>query len=132
MEGVTARIAAHAGPRPSISLAIVLENAGADDWSGKVLEPVIPWDLRAWVDGQEVAVRQPPLDVGVRPRRIALAPGEHIELSSPIVLVFDEPQDNAFVWALGTPPVPAVELEASLKVGAEQVRAPRTVVQLPE
>ena len=74
MEGVTARIAAHPGPRPSISLGIVLENAGAADWSGTVLEPVVPWDLRAWVDGQEVAVRQPALDIAVRPRRIALGP----------------------------------------------------------
>ena len=130
---MTARIAAHPGPRPSISLGIELENTGAEEWSGTVFEPLVPWDLRAWVDGREVAVRQPELDLAVRARRLRLAPGERTELPSPIVLVFEEdaPPDDPFVWVLGSPPAAAVDLEATITAGGEQLTAARTTVRLP-
>jgi hypothetical protein len=132
VEGVSARIAAHPGPRPSISLGIELANAGAGEWTGTVFEPVVPWDLRAWVDGREVAVRQPELDIAVRPRPIRLAPGERTELPSPIVLVFEEEgrPDSPYVWVLGTPPA-SVDLAATIKAGGEQLSTPRTTVHLP-
>jgi hypothetical protein len=133
MEGLSARIAAHPGPRPSISLGVALANAGAEEWRGTVFEPVVPWDLRAWVDGREVKVRQPPLELGVRPRPVRLAAGESIELPSPIVLIFEEddaPPDSAFVWVLGAPPPDAVELAASIKAGAETLELERTTVRL--
>jgi hypothetical protein len=131
VEGLSARIAAHPGPRPSISLGFELENTGGRQWSGTVFEPVIPWDLRAYVDGEQVRVRQPALDIGVRPRRIRLAPGERTELPSPIVLVFDEEPDSPRTWSLATPPPDAVELEATLTISGEQVELPRTSVRLP-
>jgi hypothetical protein len=133
MEGVTARIAARPGPRPNISLAIELANDGDADWSGTVFEPVIPWDLKAWVDGNEVRVSQPALDVGVRPRSIRLAPGERTELPSPIVLVFEEPEkpDSPFIWTLKTAPAAEVELEATITAGGAKVSAPRTTVRMP-
>jgi hypothetical protein len=131
MEGVTARIVAH--PGPSISLAIELANDGDADWSGKVFEPVIPWDLKAWVDGNEVRVSQPALDVGVRPRSIRLAPGERTELPSPIVLVFEdaEKSDSPFIWTLKSAPAAEVGLEATVTAGGAKLKAPRTTVRMP-
>jgi hypothetical protein len=134
VEGVSARIAAHPGPRPSISLGIELENAGTGEWAATILEPVVPWDLRAWVGDEEVRVRQPELDLGVRPRRVSLAPGERTELASPIVLIFEEDgerPDSAFVWVLATPPVASVDLQATVTAGGEQLQMPRTTVRLP-
>ena len=130
---MTARIAAYPGPRPSISLGIVLANDGDADWSGTVLEPVIPWDLKAWVDGGEVRVSQPALDVGVRPRSVSLKPGERTELPSPIVLVFEEPEqtDSPFVWTLKAPPAATVDLEATITAGGAKLSAPRTTVRMP-
>ncbi len=128
---MNARIAAHPGPRPSISLGIALSNPGESEWSGTVFEPVVPWDLRAWVDGQPVTVRKPPLDLSVRPRRESLAPGEELELPCPIVLVFDVQDEDPFVWVLDTPAPAAVELEASIEVDGEPVAMPRIEVQLP-
>ena len=133
MEGLSARIAAHPGPRPSISLGIELVNAGAAEWHGTLFEPLVPWDLRAWVDGREVKVRQPALDLAVRPRQVRLQAGERTELPSPIVLIFEEdgePPDSAFVWVLGTPPPAAVDLAASIKAGAETLELERTTVRL--
>jgi hypothetical protein len=131
VEGLSARIAAHPGPRPSISLGFELANTGERSWSGTVFEPVIPWDLRAYVGGEPVRVRQPALDIGVRPRRIRLAPGESTELPSPIVLVFEEEPDSPRTWSLATPPPDAVELEATLTISGEQVELSRTTVRLP-
>jgi hypothetical protein len=133
VEGLTARIAAHPGPRPSISLGIELANDGDADWSGTVFEPVIPWDLKAWVDGTEVRVSQPALDIGVRPRSVRLAPGERTELPSPIVLVFEEAErpDSPFLWTLRTQPAATVELEATITAGGAKVSAPRTTVRMP-
>jgi len=133
VEGLSARIAAHPGPRPSISLGIELANAGDADWSGTVFEPLVPWDLRAWVDGREVKVRQPPLDLAVRPRQVRLGPGERTELPSPIVLIFEEDgprPDSAFVWVLAAPPPAAVDLTASIKAGDETLELERTTVRL--
>ena len=127
---MTARIAAHPGPRPSISLGIELENAGAQAWSGTLFEPIVPWDLRAWVDGRQVAVHQPPLDIAVRPNRVRLAPGERTELPSPIVLAFDD-DESPFVWVLATTPPAAVELDASIEVDGERVAMARIEVRLP-
>jgi hypothetical protein len=129
VEGVTARIAAHPGPRPSISLGIEFENTSTQAWSGTLFEPIVPWDLRAWVDGRQVSVRQPPLDIAVRPRRLRLAPGERTELPSPIVLAFDD-DESPFVWVLATPPA-AVELQASIEVDGEPVAMERIEVRLP-
>jgi len=133
MEGVTARIAAHPGPRPSISLGIELANDGDGEWSGKVLEPVIPWDLKAWVDGVEVRVSQPALDIAVRPRPVSLKPGERTELPSPIVLVFEEPEkpDSPFIWTLKAAPATEVDLEATITAGGAKLSAPRTTVRMP-
>jgi hypothetical protein len=133
MEGVTARIAAHPGPRPSISLGIELANDGDADWSGTVVEPVIPWDLKAWVNGTEVRVSQPALDIGVRPRPVTLKPGERTELPSPIVLVFEEPEkpDSPFIWTLKTGPAAEVDLEATITAGGAKLSAPRTTVRMP-
>jgi|tagenome__1003787_1003787.scaffolds.fasta_scaffold20823949_2 hypothetical protein len=133
MEAVTARIAAYPGPRPSISLGIELANDGDADWSGTVFEPVIPWDLKAWVDGIEVRVSQPALDVGVRPRPVTLKPGERTELASPIVLVFEEPEkpDSPFIWTLKTAPAAAIDLEATITAGGAKLSAPRTTVRMP-
>jgi hypothetical protein len=133
MEAVTARIAAYPGPRPSISLGIELANDGDADWSGTVFEPVIPWDLKAWVDGVEVRVSQPALDVGVRPRPVTLKPGERTELASPIVLVFEEPEkpDSPFIWTLKTAPAAAIDLEATITAGGVKLSAPRTTVRMP-
>ena len=131
MEGLSARIAAHPGPRPSVSLGFELTNVGERSWSGTVFEPVVPWDLRAYVDGEPVRVRQPALDIGVRPRRIRLAPGERTELPSPIVLIFGEEPDGPRTWSLDTSPPDVVELEATLTVSGEQVELPRTTVTLP-
>ena len=131
MEGVSARIAAHPGPRPSISLGIELENTGEGDWSGTVLEPVIPWDLKAWVDGSEVRVSQPALDIGVRARPVTLKPGERIELASPIVLVFQERPGDRFIWTLESPPAAEVDLAATITAGGEKLSAPRTTVRMP-
>jgi hypothetical protein len=133
VEGVTARIAAHPGPRPSISLGIELANHCDADWSGTVLEPVIPWDLKAWVDGSEVRVSQPALDVGVRPRPVTLKPGERTELPSPIVLVFEETEqpDSPFIWTLKTAPAAEVDLEATITAGGAKLSAPRTTVRMP-
>jgi len=128
---VSARIVAH--PGPSISLAIELANDGGADWTGTVFEPVIPWDLKAWVGGEEVRVSQPALDVGVRPRSVRLAPGERTELPSPIVLVFEQPDkpDSPFIWTLKTAPAAEVDLEATIKAGGATLAAPRTTVRLP-
>jgi hypothetical protein len=133
MEGLSARIAAHPGPRPSISLGIELENTGSADWSGTVVEPVIPWDLKAWVDGAEVRVIQPALDIGVRTRTIRLRPGERTELASPIVLVFEEaePPDSRYLWTLQSAPAAEVALEATITAGGETLSAPRTTVRMP-
>lgn len=131
---MSARIAAHPGPRPSISLGIELENTGGEPWTGTVFEPVVPWDLRAWVDGREVRVRQPELDIGVRPRAVHLEPGERTELPSPIVLIFEGEEggrdDGPRTWTLATPPPVAVELEASITASGEQIATPRTTVRL--
>src|SRR5262249_12738537 len=126
MEGVSARIAAHPGPRPSISLGIELENSGTADWSGAVVEPVIPWDLKAWVGGAEVKVIQPMLDIGVRTRTVTLKPGERTELSSPIVLVFQDRSGDRFTWTLDAAPAAEVDLEATITAGGETLSAPRT------
>jgi hypothetical protein len=131
VEGLTARIAAHPGPRPSISLGIELANDGAADWAGTVLEPVIPWDLKAWVDGHEIRVRKPALDIGARARSVRLAPGERTELPSPIVLVFQERPDDRFIWTLETAPAARVELAATITVGDATLSAPRTTVRMP-
>jgi hypothetical protein len=117
VEDVTqARILTHPGPRPSLSLVFELENPGPDEWSATVVEPVIPWDLRAWVDGREVTVAKPRLDVPARAREVRLAAGERTELPCPIVLVF-EPEEpsvaDPFAWVLGAP-LGAVELAASI------------------
>jgi hypothetical protein len=132
MEGVSARIAAHPGPRPSISLGIELENTGTAEWSGTVVEPVVPWDLKAWVGGAEVRVLQPMLDIGVRTRTLTLKPGERTELASPIVLVFEEAErpDSPYLWTLQSPPAAEVELEATITAGGETLSAPRTTVRL--
>jgi hypothetical protein len=133
VEGLSARIAAHAGPRPSISLGVELANAGEAEWRGTLFEPLVPWDLRAWVDGREVKVRQPALDLAVRPRQVRLGPGERTELPSPIVLVFEEEgerADSPFVWVLGSPPPASVELAASIKAGSETLELARTTVRL--
>ncbi len=132
---MSARIAPHPGPRPSISLGIELENTGPESWTGTIFEPVVPWDLRAWVDGHEVRVRQPELDIGVRPRVVHLEPGERTELPSPIVLIFEEDEqgerdDGPRTWTLATPPVASVELEATITANGEQIKAPRTTVVL--
>lgn len=124
---------AHPGPRPSISLAIELANAGAAEWRGTVFEPVVPDGLRAWVDGREVKVAQPPLDLGVSPREVRLAPGERTELPSPIVLVFEEAAerpDDPFVWVLASPPPASVELAGSVETDAEPLELERTTVRL--
>lgn len=129
---MNARIEAHPGPRPSISLGIALENPGASEWSGTIFEPVVPWDLRVWVDGHPVDVRKPPLDLSIRPRRVSLAPGEEIELPCPIVLMFDTPEaEDPFVWVLATRAPAAVELEASIEVDGEPVAMPRIEVKPP-
>ena len=133
MEGLSARIAAHPGPRPSISLGIELANGGEGEWRATLFEPLVPWDLRAWVDGQEVKVRQPALDLSVRPRQVRLGPGERTELPSPIVLIFEEDgerPDSPFVWVLGAPPPASVDLAASIKAGAETLQLERTTVRL--
>jgi hypothetical protein len=128
------RLVAYLGPRPSISLAFELENACPDEWHADVLEPVVPWDLRAWVNGRELTVRRPALDVPGRIRRVRLGPGERTELPSPIVLVFEEesgPDDDPFVWVLATtPPPPTVELEATVTAGGEKLPTGRTIVTL--
>jgi hypothetical protein len=131
MEGVTARIVAH--PGPTISLAVELANDGDADWAGTVFEPIVPWDLRAWVDGEEVRVSQPALDIGVRPRPVRLAPGERTELPSPIVLVFEgtKKPDSPFIWTLKTPPADAVDLAATIAAGGAKLSAPRTTVRMP-
>ena len=128
---MSARIVAH--PGPSIGLAIELANDGDADWAGTVFEPVIPWDLKAWVDGAEVRVSQPALDIGVRPRPLRLAPGERTELPSPIVLVFEgaDKPDSPFVWTLKTAPAEAVDLEATVTAGGAKLPAPRTTVRMP-
>jgi hypothetical protein len=127
------RIVAYPGPRPSISLAFELENAGAGDWAGEVLEPIVPFDLRAWIDGQEVRVSKPALDIGARDRVVHLPPGERIELHSPIVLVFEESrvEDDPFTWTIEAPAPAAVELEASVDTAAGKLPAERTNVTLP-
>jgi hypothetical protein len=133
VEGLSARIAAHPGPRPSISLGIELANAAAAEWRGTVFEPLVPWDLRAWVDGRELKVRQPALDLAVRPRQVRLAPGERTELPSPIVLIFEEDgerPDSAFVWVLGAPPPASVDLAGSVAAGDERLELARTTVRL--
>ena len=128
------RIAAYPGPRPSISLAFELENAGDAAWVGEVFEPIVPFDLRAWIDGREVRVVQPALDIGVRDRVVQLAPGERIELHSPIVLVFVETAggDGPFVWTIDAPAPAAVELEATIDTAAGKLAAERTNVTLPQ
>ncbi len=122
---------AYPGPRPSISLAFELLNDGASDWSGTVVEPAVPWDLRAWVDGAEVVVRKPMLDLPSRASSLRLAPGERKQLPSPIVLVFEERPDDAFLWSLDTPPPATIELEATMTAGGETLRSERTAVTLP-
>lgn len=133
MSGLRCRLLGYPGPRPSISLAFELENDGSDSWRGDVLEPVIPWDLRAWVEGRELAVRRPALDVPGRDRLLHLAPGERVELPCPIVLVFEDgadTDDDPFVWVLAHPPPAAVELEASVTAG-QKLPCERTTVILP-
>jgi hypothetical protein len=133
VEGVAARIAAHPGPRPSISLGIEIINTGDREWHGTVFDPLVPWDLRAWVDGEEVAIRQPALDLAVRARRLRLAPGASEEIPSPIVLIFegDEERGDAYTWVIGAPAARTVELAATVNAGADQLAAPRTTVELP-
>ena len=131
---MSARFAPHPGPRPSISLGIELENSGAEPWAATIFQPVVPWDLRAWVGGEEVRVRQPELDLQVRPRPVSLAPGERTELASPIVLIFEEDgerPDSPFVWVLATPPPDAVDLEATITASGEPLPLQRTTVRLP-
>jgi hypothetical protein len=133
VEGLSARIVAHTGPRPSISLGIELANAGDAEWRGTVFEPVVPDRLRAWVDGHEIKVAQPPLDLGVSPREVRLSPGERIELASPILLIFEEDgerPDDPFVWVLGSPPPASVELAGSVGTDAEPLELERTTVRL--
>lgn len=130
MEGLSASLRPVAGPRPTISLAVELAWTGAGEWTGTVFEPVVPWDLRAWVDGQPAAVRQPALDLAVQPRQVRLAPGARVELPSPIVLAFEPIGDDPFVWVLAAPPGATVELEASIEVSGDAVALPRTTVRL--
>jgi hypothetical protein len=134
VEGVTelprCRLLGLASRRPSIDLSFELENPGPGDWQGQLFEPIVPWDLRAWADGREVRVNQPMLDIAVRPRTITLAAGERIKLPCPIVLVFEgDETDDPFVWTLDTPPA-AVELEATVAVGADRLPTGRTSVAL--
>ena len=133
MEGLSARIAAHPGPRPSISLGVELVNGGEAEWRGTLFEPLVPRELRAWVDGREIKVRQPPLDLAVRAREVRLAPGERTELASPILLIFEEDgvrPDDPFVWVLGSPPPASVELAGSVGTVAEPLELERTTVRL--
>jgi hypothetical protein len=128
---MNARLLAYPGPRPSISLAFELHNDGGEDWSGVVVEPAVPWDLRAWVDGAEVVVRKPMLELPSHVRSLSLAPGERAELPCPVVLVFEERPDDAFLWSLDTPPPAALELEATVKAGSETLPTGRTSVTMP-
>jgi hypothetical protein len=124
------RLVALAGPRPSIDLSFELEHPGPGPWHGRLFEPIVPWDLRAWADGEEVQVPQPMLDLAVRPRAIALAAGESIRLPCPIVLVFaGDETDDPFVWTLATAPA-TVELEATVTAGSDRLPTGRTVVAL--
>jgi hypothetical protein len=122
VEGLSARLLTYPGPRPSVSLAFELANDGAEAWSGRIIEPVVPWDLVARVDGRQVKVRQPMLDLPSRARSLNLAPGERLQLPCPIVLVFTERPDDRFIWSLDTPPA-AVELQATLNLGTATVPA---------
>jgi hypothetical protein len=119
------------GPEPSISLGFELENTGPETWQGSVLEPVIPWDLEAWVGGEKVAVSQPALDVPGRMRPLELEAGGRVELPCPIVLAFDDPSrengGDRFTWILASPPA-AVELRASINVDGEQLETERVTV----
>jgi hypothetical protein len=135
VEGVSTpscRIVGYPGPRPSISLAFELANPGDRDWAGEVLEPIVPFDLRAWIDGQEVKVVKPSLDIGARDRVVHLAPGERVELHSPIVLVFQEAtaEDDPFTWTIAAPAPAAVELEASVDLADGKLASERTSVTL--
>lgn len=128
--GVRCRLVAYPGPEPTISLGFELENSGPDTWRGDVLEPVLPWDLRAWVAGVEVRVDQPALDLPGRRRSLELEPGESVELPSPIVLAFGDspsPGSSPFVWTLLSPPA-EVELQASVTAGNERFLSDKTTV----
>jgi hypothetical protein len=128
VSGLRCRLVVHPGPRPSISLGFELENTGAEPWAGRVLEPIVPWDLRAWADGHEIAVRQPALDLPLRPRSIRLEPAERVELACPIVLVFEPDgtaDDGPFVWTLAGPPA-TVELDGTITIGGNRCPLGRT------
>lgn len=112
------RLIATPGPRPSVGLRFEFVNDGSEPWTGRVFEPAIPWDLAVRAGGEEVRVRQPPLDVASRARRLSLAPGETAEVECPILLVFEggePPPDDPFVWVLAVRP--PVELELSATIG---------------
>jgi hypothetical protein len=117
VEDLSCRLVTYPGPRPSLSLAFELRNDGDRSWAGQVLEPVVPWDLEAWDEEERpVRVRQPSLDLPLRPRTVALGPGEATELPCPIVLVFEEIDPEPFVWSLDMPPG-RVRLGGTITVG---------------
>lgn len=131
IDGIRVWLEATPGSGLSIGLAFLVAADVAQDIA--LWAPVIPYQLRAFVDGAEVALARPALDLPAAQKRYRAGPGPAVRIPCPVLLLFgaDGSQGNGLNWTIRCVPPPAVvELEAGLELDGGVVLAPRVTVRL--
>ena len=118
---------------PGVGLAFVVTCASERTFS--VWAPVTPYRLRAFENGEELAIVRPPLDLPAARQVWAVGPGSPVEIPCPVLLLFgsDGGDRDGLTWTVRRIPVPAsVEIACGLEVDGIPLEAPAVSVDLTE
>lgn len=107
------------------ALSFSVSNSSPQPAAVEYFEPYLDFDLKAYADGGEVQLIQPAYDVGVRPVKATIAPGETLRIETTIRLRFDPDVgpsggDDPTLWTLRHVPAPVL-LRAAMRLGGATV-----------
>lgn len=118
---------------PSVGLAFVVSSEIPCTVS--VWAPVTPFQLRAFVDGEEVEIIRPPLDLPAIRQSWSTGPERPATIPCPVLLVFgDSGMDgDGLTWTIRRTPAPStIDITCGLELDGVPIPAPTVHVNLEQ
>jgi hypothetical protein len=131
---LTCALVASANPDGTISLAFNLTNPGSQPIRIQYFEPFVTFDLTLRTPDGPAELIQPGLDLGLQPVQKTIAPGQSLQISTPVGLRFDPSigpagGDDPLIWSIRHTPAP-LTIEATLRLSEVNI-APCTTTFSP-
>lgn len=118
---------------PSVGLAFVVSSDIPCTVS--VWAPVTPFQLRAFVDGKEVEIIRPPLDLPAIRQLWPVGPDRPATIPCPVLLVFGDAgmDGDGLTWTIRSTPAPSsIDIICGLELDDTPISAPAVHVNLEQ